>query len=77
MWVLLAALSLLWSVVSVVASPTPVSIAARDAITSILDPSSVLTLTSSEISAFEPYEQLARAAYCASDIVTGWQCGGK
>lgn len=75
MWVLLAALSPLWSVVSVVASPAPVSIAARDAITSVLDPSSVLTLTSSEISAFEPYEQLARAAYCASDIITGWQCG--
>jgi len=35
----------------------------------------VLTLTSTEVSDFAPYTQFARAAYCDSSKVTGWQCG--
>ena len=35
----------------------------------------VSTLSSSALAALAPYTQFARAAYCPSDIVNGWECG--
>ncbi|KII90747.1 hypothetical protein PLICRDRAFT_543894 [Plicaturopsis crispa FD-325 SS-3] len=35
----------------------------------------VSTLSSSQLSAFAPYTQFARAAYCSSDKLQGWKCG--
>ncbi|KAH9841586.1 alpha beta-hydrolase [Rhodofomes roseus] len=40
--------------------------------TDFLDPSAVTTLTSADITTFEPYEQFARAAYCSSSSVADW-----
>lgn len=37
---------------------------------------SVTTLTSSQLSAFTPFTQFARAAYCDPSVITGWTCGG-
>ncbi|CCM03519.1 uncharacterized protein FIBRA_05653 [Fibroporia radiculosa] len=70
--------SAFWSVATVKAAPSSMnpSIFARDDdISTILNPASVLTLTAPIISDFAPYTEFARAAYCASDIITGWQCG--
>ncbi|KAH9029130.1 alpha/beta-hydrolase [Lactarius hengduanensis] len=36
----------------------------------------VTTLTSSQYAEFVPYVQFARAAYCPSNKIVGWQCGG-
>jgi hypothetical protein len=35
----------------------------------------VTALSSVQLSSFAPYTQFARAAYCASSKVTGWNCG--
>ncbi|GJE98300.1 lipase [Phanerochaete sordida] len=35
----------------------------------------VSTLSASQLSALAPYTQFARAAYCDSSIINGWQCG--
>lgn len=35
----------------------------------------VTTLSASALNALTPYTQFARAAYCDSSIVDGWQCG--
>ncbi|KAH8976636.1 Alpha/Beta hydrolase protein [Lactarius akahatsu] len=35
----------------------------------------VTTLTSSQYAEFVPYVQFARAAYCPSNKIVGWQCG--
>ncbi|KAH8978644.1 alpha/beta-hydrolase [Lactarius hatsudake] len=35
----------------------------------------VTTLTSSQYAGFVPYVQFARAAYCPSNKIDGWQCG--
>ncbi|KAI0269945.1 alpha/beta-hydrolase [Gloeopeniophorella convolvens] len=35
----------------------------------------VTTLSSTDISAFAPFTQFARAAYCPSSKIQGWQCG--
>ncbi len=36
---------------------------------------SVTALSSSQLSAFAPFTQFARAAYCPSDKVKNWSCG--
>ena len=68
----------LLSVFPLVLGATHVAAAPRVAtrsIPSFIDPSSVTTLSSSDVSSFEPYEQFARAAYCSG--VSDWSCGGK
>lgn len=35
----------------------------------------VTTLSASQLSGLAPYTQFARAAYCDSSKITGWQCG--
>ncbi|KAH9841584.1 Alpha/Beta hydrolase protein [Rhodofomes roseus] len=72
--VLFAILPLVLGSVRVAAVPRATR-SMRRADTSFLNPASVTTLSSSEVSAFEPYEQLARAAYCSSSSVTDWSCG--
>ncbi|KAI0322407.1 alpha beta-hydrolase [Amylostereum chailletii] len=36
---------------------------------------SVTALSASQLAAFAPFTQLARAAYCKPSKITGWQCG--
>lgn len=36
----------------------------------------VTVLSSAQLSAFSPYTQFARAAYCPSSKLTNWNCGG-
>lgn len=36
---------------------------------------SVTQLTAAQLSALAPYTEFARAAYCPSNIIQGWQCG--
>ncbi|KZT12053.1 alpha/beta-hydrolase [Laetiporus sulphureus 93-53] len=43
--------------------------------TPFLDPSALVTLSTSEISEFEPYLEMARAAYCAPSLTADWECG--
>jgi hypothetical protein len=38
-------------------------------------PRSVTTLSSSDVNAFTPYTQFARAAYCDPSITNDWSCG--
>ena len=33
-------------------------------------------LSSTQLSSYAPFTQLARAAYCASSKLTNWNCGG-
>ena len=51
-------------VLSVTASPT-------------LSSRSVTKLSSKDLAAFAPYTHFAAAAYCGSDKVTNWDCGGE
>ncbi|KAI0042122.1 alpha/beta-hydrolase [Auriscalpium vulgare] len=37
--------------------------------------STVSTLSASQLAAFAPFTQFARAAYCPSSKITNWQCG--
>lgn len=69
--VLLSVIPLLLGVTRVAAAPRVV----KRSIPSYIDPSSVTTLSSSDVSSFEPYEQFARATYCSG--VADWSCGGK
>ncbi|KAL6303473.1 alpha/beta-hydrolase [Sparassis latifolia] len=65
-------LTSLSGIASVFAFPVPVSFSEEPA---ALERREVTTLTSSQLADFAPYTEFARAAYCPSDIVTGWQCG--
>ncbi|KAI0732059.1 Alpha/Beta hydrolase protein [Fomitopsis betulina] len=67
--VLLSVIPLLLGVTRVAAAPRVV----KRSIPSYIDPSSVTTLSSSDVSSFEPYEQFARATYCSG--VADWSCG--
>lgn len=69
--VLLCIIPLILGVTRVAAAPR---VAARST-PSFIDPSSVTTLSASDVSSFEPYEQFARATYCSG--VADWSCGGK
>ena len=44
--------------------------------TPTLYPRTATQLTSSQLAAFAPYTQLARAAYCQPTKLTNWNCGG-
>ena len=35
----------------------------------------VTALSSDQLAAFAPFTEFARAAYCPSDKIVGWQCG--
>lgn len=37
---------------------------------------SVTALSATELSSFTPFTQFARAAYCSTSRLSGWNCGG-
>ncbi|KAH9936333.1 alpha/beta-hydrolase [Fomitopsis serialis] len=74
MHILSAVLPLVLGSIGVAGAPRSARVATRDD-TAFLNPASVTTLSSAEVSAFQPYEQLARAAYCPSSSVADWSCG--
>ncbi|RDB25189.1 Lipase [Hypsizygus marmoreus] len=59
----LSALAILFSLGGVTTAPT------------VHDRRSVTTLSASELSGFAPYTQFARAAYCPTSKLAGWNCG--
>jgi hypothetical protein len=42
----------------------------------MLDKRTVTPLSSSDLAAFAPFTQFARAAYCPLDALKNWSCGG-
>lgn len=43
----------------------------------ILESRSITPLSIDQLSAFSPYTQFARAAYCSTASLKTWSCGGK
>ncbi|KAI0057779.1 alpha/beta-hydrolase [Artomyces pyxidatus] len=66
MWTLLGLSSLLASCAGVLAAPTDPLLSPRSGVT---------TLPSSQLAAFAPFTQFARAAYCAPSAISNWGCG--
>lgn len=60
-----ALLSLALAVVGAVAAPTA----------SFLGRRAAAVLSNDQLAAFAPFTQFARAAYCPSSKIQGWQCG--
>ncbi|EIM81619.1 alpha/beta-hydrolase [Stereum hirsutum FP-91666 SS1] len=67
--------ALLITAVSTAALPPRTRNGATDIARVDISSRSVTTLTSSQLSAFTPFTQFARAAYCDPSVITGWTCG--
>ena len=46
------------------------------ALPTLHDKRAATQLSSTQLSSYAPFTQLARAAYCASSKLTNWDCGG-
>lgn len=46
------------------------------ALPTLHDKRAATQLSSTQLSSYAPFTQLARAAYCASSKLTNWNCGG-
>lgn len=68
--------ALLITAVSTAALPPRTRNGATDIARAAISSRSVTTLTSSQLSAFAPFTEFARAAYCDPSVITGWTCGG-
>ncbi|CAL1713151.1 unnamed protein product [Somion occarium] len=72
---LLPALASLANAVVLPAEPDVVEEATVEVVTIEVAAAAVTTLSASELAAFAPYTQFARAAYCASSRIANWGCG--
>ncbi|KAI0947160.1 hypothetical protein AcV7_009658 [Taiwanofungus camphoratus] len=63
----------LWSAARAIALPASIPVPVTDTV--LGRRGGVTNLSVAQVAGFEPYTEFARAAYCSSSGINGWQCG--